>query len=293
MRDVRLTASAGRTPESIPARAGIGLRAPHYAQVLETRPALGWVEVHSENFFGAGGRPMWVLEQVRRDHPVSLHGVGLSLGSTDPLDRAHLRRLAALAARIQPGLVSEHLSWGSVGGRHHNDLLPLPYTEEALAHLIDRVQVVQEALGRQLLVENISSYLSYYASAIPEWEFLAELARRSGCGILLDVNNIYVSACNHGFSADRYLQGIPRGAVVEMHLAGFSARQFDGVPILIDTHNQPVAEAVWSLYARAIDRFGPLPTLIEWDSELPSLQRLLAEARRAQSILESAHVRAA
>jgi uncharacterized protein (UPF0276 family) len=293
MHGVRLSTIGGRTPVPIPACAGIGLRAPHYAEVLDSRPRLGWVEVHSENFFAAGGRVRWVLEQIRRDYPVSLHGVGLALGSTDPLDRRHLRKLVELVARVEPALVSEHLSWGAVGGRHHNDLLPLPYTEEALRHMVRRVSAVQEALGRELLIENVSSYLCFQTSVIPEWEFLAELVQRTGCRLLLDVNNVYVSASNHGFSADTYLRGVPPKAVAELHLAGFSARQADGRRILIDTHDAPVAEAVWSLYARALAYFGPRPTLIEWDSKLPSLSRLLAEAARAQAILESTRVRAA
>ncbi len=276
----------------IPASAGIGLRSAHVHEILETRPALGWVEVHSENYFGRG-IPRHYLERIRADYPVSLHGVGLSLGSTDALDRRHLAALRELVDAIEPVFISEHLSWSSVGGRHLNDLLPLPYTREALEHTADRVAEIQDRLGRQILVENISSYLEFTQSAMPEWEFLAELANRSGCAVLLDVNNIYVSATNHGFDAYRYLQAIPVDAVQEMHLAGFTRKTWDGGEILIDTHNRRVVPEVWRLYATAVARFGCTPTLIEWDSDLPPLAVLLDEARQAQAIMENHHVRAA
>jgi len=276
----------------IPASAGIGLRSAHVHEILETRPALGWVEVHSENYFGRG-IPRHYLERIRADYPVSLHGVGLSLGSTDALDRRHLAALRELVDAIEPMFISEHLSWSSVGGRHLNDLLPLPCTREALEHTADRVTEIQDRLGRQILVENISSYLEFTQSAMPEWEFLAELANRSGCAVLLDVNNIYVSATNHGFDAYRYLQAIPVDAVQEMHLAGFTRKTWDGGEILIDTHNRRVVPEVWRLYATAVARFGCTPTLIEWDSDLPPLAVLLDEARQAQAIMENHHVRAA
>lgn len=276
----------------VPAYAGIGLRSTHVHEIIETRPALGWVEVHSENYFGRG-IPRHYLERIRGNYPVSLHGVGLSVGSTDPLNRDHLAALNELVAEIEPVFVSEHLSWSSVGGRYLNDLLPLPYTEEALAHVAARVTEIQERLGRQILIENISSYLQFAESAIPEWEFLAELSNRSGCAVLLDVNNIYVSATNHGFDAYRYLQAIPVRAVREMHLAGFTRKTFDGGEILIDTHNRRVVPEVWRLYEAAIARFGVMPTLIEWDSDLPPLAVLLDEARQAQAILEAHHARAA
>jgi uncharacterized protein (UPF0276 family) len=276
----------------IPATAGIGLRAPHVHQFLENPPALDWVEVHSENYFGLG-IPFDYLARVREQHGVSLHGVGLSLGSTDPFDAAHIAALRVLVERIEPGFVSEHLCWSSVGGHHLNDLLPLPYTEEALRHMVERVGQVQESLGRQILVENISSYLEFTESRIPEWEFLAELARRSGCGILLDVNNIFVNASNHGFDPYRYLSAIPVDRVMEMHLAGFTRNRFEDGEILIDTHNRHVVPEVWRLYDAAVARFGPTPTLIEWDSDLPSLDELVVEANRAQTILEYHHVHAA
>ncbi len=267
----------------LPPAAGIGLRAPHVAQVDAERPAVAWLEVHSENYYVDGGPALAVLDRIRRDYPLSLHGVGMSLGSTDPLDRAHLAKLARLVARTEPALVSEHLCWSGVGGRHLNDLLPLPYTEEALAHVCARVAEVQDALGRELAVENVSSYLAFADATIPEWEFVAAVARRTGCRLLVDVNNIYVNACNHGFDADAYLAAMPPDAIAEIHLAGFEARG----EILIDTHGAPVAPAVWALYRRAIERFGPRPTLIEWDTDIPPLATLLREAATAQAMLEA------
>ena len=273
-------------------RAGIGLRAAHYAEVLEGRPAVGWLEVHSENYFG-GGRPLDYLERIRAHYPISLHGVGLSLGSTDPLDPAHLGKLKALIQRIEPGFVSEHLSWGSVDGRYFNDLLPLPYTEEALRHFCWRVVDAQELLGRRILIENPSTYLQFAESIIPEAEFLREVARITGCGILLDVNNVHVSAFNHGFDAARYLDAIPPRCVGELHLAGHTRAGDRRDAILIDTHNAPVPDPVWSLYEHALRRFGPVPTLIEWDADLPPLATLVAEAGRAQAMMEPPHARAA
>jgi len=230
---------------------------------------------------------------VRARYPLSLHGVGLSIGSTDPLDTTHLAEIVRLTRELQPMLVSEHLCWASAGGRFTNDLLPLPYTEEALRHMVSRVGQVQDALGRQMLIENVSSYLQFEHSQIDEWDFLAELARQSGCGLLLDVNNVYVSAMNHGFDALRFLNGIPREAVQEIHLAGHSVRTVDGREIRIDTHSSPVCEAVWNLYSAALERFGPVPTLIEWDSAIPALDVLVAEAHKADRKLETHHARAA
>jgi uncharacterized protein len=277
----------GRTPvpAAIPPRAGIGLRACHYREVLERLPNVGWWEVHSENYFGDGGQPLHYLERVRAHYPVSLHGVGLSLGRADELDRSHLGLLRRLVRHIEPGLVSEHLSWGAVGERHLNGLLPLPYTEEALAIVSAHVDQTQDFLGRQILVENVSSYLRYTHSTIPEWEFIAEVVRRTGCGILLDVNNIYVSACNHGFAAGDYLNAIPPATVGEIHLAGFD-RLGD---LLIDTHGTRVCSEVWNLYRQAVARLGPRPTLIEWDTDIPALAVLEEEAASAQAILEQCH----
>lgn len=269
----------------IPARAGIGLRPPHYRELLKRLPDIGWLEVHSENYFGAGGQPFYYLERLRNHYPLSLHGVGLSLGSTDRLNREHLNKLKALIARVEPALVSEHLCWSSIGGRHLNDLLPLPYTEEALDLVCAHVAEAQDFLGRQILIENISSYLQFNHSTMPEWEFLRLVASRTGCGILFDVNNIYVNSVNHGFDARRYLWGIPATAVWEIHLAGFD----QGPGCLIDTHGKPVADPVWALYREALGRFGRVPTLIEWDTDLPVLQVLLDEAAKAAGYLEERH----
>ena len=275
-----------RPAAPIPARAGIGLRAKHYREVVATRPPVGWFEVHSENYFGAGGPPHYYLEQVRRNYPLSLHGVGLSLGSADELNRTHLEKLKALIQRYEPGLVSDHLSWSSVDGRYLNDLLPLPYTEESLRHVAARVSAAQDFLGREILIENPSSYLQYRHSDMGEAEFLAELSVRSGCGILLDVNNIHVSASNHGFDAQAYLRAIPPARVREIHLAGHTVNQYPEGEILIDTHNACVCDAVWALYRDALTHVGPVPTLIEWDTDLPALSVLLDEARKAEAIQE-------
>ncbi len=277
----------------IPAIAGIGLRGPHQAHFLHDRPAAGWLEAHSENYFAADGIAAAALERIRADYPLSLHGVGLSLGSVDPLDAGHLGKLARLVERIEPGLVSEHLSWGSVDGRHLNDLLPLPYTGEALAHVALRMEQVQDRLGRQILIENVSSYLEFKGSTMTEWEFLVEAASRSGAGILLDVNNIYVNSKNHGFEPDDYIEAIPTTVVGEIHLAGHTVQRFDEHEILVDTHNALVCEEVWNLYDAAIARFGRTPTLIEWDSELPPVDTLLAEAARAEQVMAKYDERAA
>jgi uncharacterized protein (UPF0276 family) len=271
----------------MPASAGIGLRAQHHAEILGERPAVGWLEVHSENYFGAGGALHDLLDRIGADYPLSLHGVGLSLGSTDPLDRAHLAELERAVRRFRPRFVSEHLCWSSVGGRFANDLLPLPYTDEALRHVAARIRAVQDALGRRMLIENVSSYVEFGASRMPEWEFLAALAAEADCGILLDVNNVYVSAHNLGFDAGAYLAGLPPSRVQEIHLAGHSGTSVGGTLMLIDTHAAPVAAGVWELYARALRRFGPVPSLIEWDAEIPALEVLVAEAMHAQALLRA------
>lgn len=262
---------------AVPCRAGIGLRAPHYREIVATLPDIGWFEVHSENYFGAGGQPLYFLETIRNHYPLSLHGVGLSLGSADPLNRDHLVKLKTLIERFEPALVSEHLCWGSIGGRHVNDLLPLPYTEAALYHVCHRVRRTQDFLRRRILIENVSSYLQFTDSSIPEWEFLAEVATLTGCGILLDVNNIHVNALNHGFDPLRYLRAVPVAAVEEIHLAGFDSNGM----CLIDTHGKPVADPVWDLYRQVLLRFGNQPTLIEWDTDIPPLAVLLGEAAKA------------
>jgi uncharacterized protein (UPF0276 family) len=273
----------------LPAIAGIGLRSPHVAQVRRDRPPLGWLEVHSENYFVDGGPALAALEAIRADYPISLHGVGLSLGSTDALDASHLAQLKRLAARIEPAFISEHLCWGRIDGRHLNDLLPLPFTGEALAVCCDRIDAVQAALGRVLLVENVSAYLRFNSDAMAEWEFVAAVAGRTGCKLLFDVNNVYVNAINHGFDSRVYLAAIPGDAVAEIHLAGFDASG----PCLLDTHGTRVAPPVWALYRATIDRFGAKPTLIEWDTDLPGLDVLQDEAAIAQSILEEADAVAA
>ena len=239
------------------------------------------------------GIALGVLERIRGDYPLSLHGVGLSIGSVDPLDEAHLKKLSRLIERVEPGVISEHLCWGSIGGRYLNDLLPLPYTEEALTHMVDRIEQIQDVLGRRLLIENVSSYLEFVDSAIPEWEFLTAVAERSGCGLLLDINNIYVNAVNHGFDPGTYIEAIPADRVVEMHLAGHTVRAYGDREILVDTHNTPVCEDVWALFERTVRRMGARPTLIEWDSDYPPLDTLIGEADKAQSILDRAHELAA
>jgi len=275
---------AARRADPIPARAGIGLRHHHYRAVIESRPPVGWLEVHSENYFGAGGYDRHVLREVRARYPVSLHGVGLALGSAEDDDGSHLAKLCDLVREIDPVFVSEHLCWGRALGRHYNDLLPLPYTEEALELMTARVGRTQDALQRQILIENISSYVTFRASAIPEGEFIAELARRSGCGVLLDVNNLYVNQLNHGTDALTVMNAIPREIVHEIHLAGYSR----GPDCVIDTHGDRVSAAVWRLYDAALERFGPVSTLVEWDTDIPALEVLLGEARRTAAAMKGA-----
>lgn len=267
-------------------RAGIGLRVQHHADIVAHRPDVGWFEAHSENYFAAGGAQRSYLTKLRADYALSLHGVGLSIGSTDPLNRTHLRQIARLVQDFEPMLVSEHLSWSSVGGRFTNDLLPLPYTEEALRHMVTRVRDVQDMLQRQILIENVSSYLQFTCSRISEWEFLTCLAEESGCGILLDLNNVYVNSCNHGFDAHAYVNAVPPSAVKEIHLAGHTTRRIGQAEILIDTHNTCVCEAVWELYAAAANRFHEAPALIEWDADIPPLELLVAESYKANDIAE-------
>lgn len=262
-----------------PARVGIGLRAPHYRDLLERLPDLAFLEVHSENFFGEGGAALAWLERFRARYAVSLHGVGMSLGSADPLEARHVERLRALVGRFEPVFVSEHLCWSSVGGRHANDLLPLPRSAQALAHVAGRIGELQERLGRQVLVENISSYARLPGDEMPEEAFVAEVVRRSGCALLLDVNNVWVNAANHGFDPYAWLGAIDPTSVAEIHLAGFERAP----GFLLDTHGAAVDPQVWALYQAALRRFGPRPTLIEWDTNLPSLDVLLAEARRAEA----------
>ena len=265
---------------------GIGLRPRHYHEVLTQRPAVSWFEVISENFMGRGaapgGRPLEILAQVREHYPVVLHGVSLSIGSTDPLRVDYLRSLKWLIERIQPDWVSDHLCWTGVDGENLHDLLPLPFTELAAHHVADRVAKVQDVLGRRVLLEDVSSYISFQHSEMTEWEFLGQVAQRADCGILLDVNNVYVSATNHRFDPREYLDEIPIHRVGQIHLAGHE----DGGSLLIDTHDRNVAPPVWDLYRYAIERLGPVPTLIEWDDKLPPFSELLEETRRARLIQE-------
>ena len=272
---------------------GVGLRTTHFPRVLDGTARVDWFEAISENFMIDGGRPLAVLERARGSCPVVLHGVSLSLGSTDPLSESYLRALRALVDRVAPAWVSDHLCWGSVGGHYAHDLLPLPYTEEALAHVIDRVRIVQDRLGRQILIENVSSYLTFAHSAMPEWEFLAAVAEGADCGLLLDVNNVYVSAVNHGFDAERYVRALPIDRIGQIHLAGHRQQG----TYLLDTHDGHVAPAVWDLYRLAVRRCGQVSTLIEWDDRIPEWAVLCAEAERARAVeaemLEQAHAASA
>ena len=265
------------------AAAGISLRLPHLPEIMETRPAIGFLEVHAENYM-TGSPAIGALETLRRDYPMSIHGVGLSLGSAGPLDREHLSRFRALVDCIDPDLVSEHLSWSGYAGTFVNDLLPLPYTQESLEVVSAHINEAQAAVGRRLLIENPAAYLRFRHSTIPEAEFLTELVHRTGCGILCDVNNLYVNADNFGFDPWAYLAALPARAIGEIHLAGHHRADVDGRTILIDDHGSAVAKPVWDLYAHALDRFGPKPTLIEWDSKLPELSVLVGEARYADRI---------
>ncbi len=284
---VRWTADCSPNPPS----AGIGLRFPHHQVFVDTRPPVGWLEVHTENYMG-GGTPLRYLDALRRDYPVSLHGVGLSLGSADGLDAAHLDRLACAVGRIEPHLISEHLSWSVIGQTYLADLLPLPMTEEALDIVCRHVDQTQARLRRQILIENPSTYLQFHHSTIPEWEFLSRVAARTGCGILCDVNNIYVSAQNHGWDASAYLRALPPAAIGEIHLAGHSVTTLDsGATLRIDDHGSRVAPAVWALYEEALVRFGPVPTLIEWDTNIPPLEVLLDEAAQAGRYLANSRQR--
>lgn len=286
MRRFRLpSAACGGERGSIPAEAGVGLRFQHHRIVAEDRPRVSWLEVHTENYMGGGSAPR-LLESIRQDYLISCHGVGLSLGSAGGIDENHLKRVADVIEQVEPGLVSEHLSWSAVDGVYLADLLPLPMTEEALDVVSRNVDAMQTALKRPILVENPSSYLRYRHSMIPEWEFLAALAERTGCGLLCDVNNIYVSAHNHGWDAEAYLESLPADAIGEIHLAGHAARDLaNGRTILIDDHGSRVSAEVWALYEKALARFGRVPTLIEWDTNVPTFDVLLDEAVSAAARL--------
>jgi uncharacterized protein len=276
--------SAGKS--FVPPRAGVGLKAVHYRTIIETRPDIGFFEVHAENYMGAGGPPHRYLTAIRAQYPLSLHSVGLSIGADRPLDRDHLRRLKDLIGRYAPGLFSEHLAWSSHDSRFLNDLLPVPYTAETLVRVSDHIDQVQEALGRQMLLENPSTYLAFAESTYSEIDFIAEVVRRTGCGLLLDVNNVYVASTNQQWDPVAYIEAYPLPCVQEIHLAGYTREADDkGRPFLIDTHNRPVDEIVWDLFAHTVKRIGPVPTLIEWDADIPAWPALKAEAERAEAIM--------
>lgn len=270
----------------LPAAAGVGFKPEHFYEIVEAPQPLGFFEVHAENYMGAGGPPHAQLGALREHYAISVHGVGLSIGSMEPIDRLHLARLKAVCDRYEPESFSEHLAWSSHGEFYYNDLLPLPYTGETLARIVEHIDEVQSALGRQMLLENPSTYLQFQTSEIPEVEFLSEIARRSGCGLLLDVNNVFVQAKNHGTDARDYLKAFPLERVREIHLAGHDEQTDEtGAPLLIDAHGTPVAEPVWTLYREVIARTGPIATLIEWDNDVPAWPALRAEAERAGTIL--------
>ncbi len=270
----------------IPARAGVGLKPEHYRDILVGRPDIGWFEIHAENFMGAGGPPHHFLSAIRGRYPISLHGVGLSIGSVGDLDKQHLKRLRDLIDRYRPGLFSEHLAWSTHDGAYLNDLLPLPYNAETLDTVAKHVDQAQQALGQKMLLENPSTYVRFAESTLSELEFLAAVVKRTGCGLLLDVNNVQVSAANHNFDPVAYLEAFPVEHVGEIHLAGYEATTDDEhKPLLIDTHDRPVLADVWSLYKLAIKRTGPVPTLIEWDSNVPAWPELAAEAAKAERIM--------
>jgi len=278
------------TPASnLPRRGGVGLKPCHYRTILETRPGIGFFEVHAENYMGAGGPPHRYLTAIRDIYPLSIHGVGLSLGGADPLDEAHLARLAALVARYQPQAVSEHLAWSSHDGAFLDDLLPIPYIREVLELVCGHIDRVQSALRRPMLLENPATYLGYTDGDYDEPEFIAEVVRRTGCGLLLDVSNVHVSCTNHARDPHDYLQRLPLETVGEIHLAGFATRQdAQGRPLLIDSHDRRVDETVWVLYSDVLRLTGPMPTLIERDADIPAWDELASEAARAEAATISA-----
>jgi uncharacterized protein (UPF0276 family) len=272
--------------DRVPARGGIGLKAKHYRTIVETLPDVGFFEVHAENYMGAGGPPHRYLSAIRERYPLSLHGVGLSIGADRALDKDHLQRLKQLIERYRPGLFSEHLAWSSHDTGFLNDLLPVAYTAETLVRIVEHIDQVQNALGRQMLLENPSTYLAFAESTYSEIDFIAEVVRRTGCGLLLDVNNVYVASTNQEWSPIAYIDAYPLAHVHEIHLAGHTREADDkGRPLLIDTHNRPIDEIVWNLYAHAVARIGPVPTLIEWDADVPAWPTLKAEADRAEAIM--------
>lgn len=269
---------------------GLGLRHQHYDDVLSGRSSASWFEVVTENYLGDGGRPIRMLEKIREDYPIVFHGVSLSIGSVDPLNLTYLKRLKSLEGRIQPEMVSDHLCWTGIQGENLHDLMPLPFTSETVAHVVERVKQVQDILNRRILLENVSSYISYKSSEMTEWEFLREIATRADCGLLLDLNNIYVSSVNHGFDARHFIDGIPLGRVAQIHLAGHSEHKTaSGRRYLIDTHDHPVCAEVWTLYRQAIERFGSVSTMIEWDDKIPEYSVIQNELNKARKIEATLH----
>lgn len=279
-------AAAAGVASGLPRRAGVGLKPEHFRAVLEQRPDLGFFEIHAENYMVDGGPFHHYLERIRVHYALSLHGVGLSIGGEAPLDESHLDRLAALIARYEPAEFSEHLAWSSHGGLFLNDLLPLPYTQQTLTRVCAHIDRVQERLGRRMLLENPATYVEFEASSLDELEFIGEVVRRTGCGLLLDVNNVHVSCVNHGRDPVAFIDALPLQAVMQIHLAGFHRDQDTaGAPLLIDSHGAPVDQQVWDLYRHTLTRVGPLPTLIEWDNDVPALPVLLQEAARAEQCM--------
>jgi len=277
---------SGLAPNPIPARAGVGLKPEHYRTILDESPDIGWFEVHPENYMGAGGAPHHHLTAIRERYPVSLHGVGLSIGAAGPIDKDHLARLKLLIERYQPALFSEHLAWSTHEGVFLNDLLPLPYTRETLQTVVDHIDEVQTHLGRRMLLENPSTYVEFANNDMDEIAFLGEIVRRTGCGLLLDVNNVYVSATNHNYDPAAYIDRFPVEHVREVHLAGHAEISDEaGARVLIDAHDRHVVDPVWSLYNRLVARRGPVPTLIEWDNDVPEWPVLLAEAHKAETVM--------
>ena len=259
---------------------GLGLRPQHYAEILDGSPEVDWFEVLSENYMIPGGQPMRMLDRICERYPVVMHGVSMSIASTSPLDKDYLRQLKALAARVKPVWISDHLCWTGVHGVNLHDLLPIPYTKEALGHVVDRVNQVQDFLGRPFTLENVSSYVTFGQSEMSEWDFVSEVSKRTGCWLLFDVNNVYVSAFNHGFSADDFLNGVPKDRIVQFHVAGHSHEETH----IIDTHDHPVCDEVWDLYRQAVETFGPVSTMIERDDNIPPLAELVDELNHARAI---------
>jgi uncharacterized protein (UPF0276 family) len=274
--------------DRIPARAGVGLKAEHYRTIIDTKPDIGFFEVHAENYMGAGGPPHRYLSAIRASYPLSLHGVGLSIGADRPLDKDHIARLRLLRQRYRPGLFSEHLAWSTHDTGFLNDLFPVPYTSETLQRVVEHIDEIQTALGCEMLLENPSTYVAFAESTYAETDFIAEVARRSGCSLLLDVNNVFVASTNQQWDPVAYIEGFPLARVKEIHLAGNHRRADEaGRPLLIDTHDRPVENAVWSLYELAVQLVGPVPTLIEWDAEVPAWPTLAGEAERAEAIMST------